>query len=187
MGKPPILIKQFFTPTQVKDLNEVCAGLKAQNGEHNFDSTFNRHHFNNIPFFVDLHHGLLTILAQKIFQEKLKPSYSFVSFYAQGKGICNAHVDQPRCYKTIDVCLNQNYPWTLWVNHQDKIVTGEENQDILARVKQGSVPYTLEKGDALCYSGVDHAHWRAQIRPDNFCDLVFFHFVSPDFPLDPLP
>lgn len=94
----------------------------------------------------------------------IKKSYCFLSLYREG-GVCPRHTDRPQCKYTIDVCVSQNEPWTIYVD---------------------DLPYSLRENDALLYSGTDSPHYRQRMKDGNHCFLVFFHFVDQDFegPLD---
>lgn len=104
-------------------------------------------------------HEALVDVATSVFGEAVKPSYSFLSLYGD-QGICPLHVDRPQCKWTLDYCVEQTYPWPIYV---------EES------------PYLLGPNEALAYSGTDQPHYRDQIEPGNTCNLIFFHFVPVDF------
>lgn len=176
----PILIRKFLKP---EILSKIQKALRVARGspELQTDTTLvHRHYVHNNPVLDLFHSEVIAKETQAIFGEKLKPSYSFASLYFEGKGFCPLHTDRPQCYRTIDVCINQKQPWPLFINHLDG---WNENltQDERERIKQRSVEYVLEPGDAICYSGTDHPHWRNTIDEGNSCDLVFFHFVPEDF------
>jgi hypothetical protein len=136
---------------------------------------------------MKLHHTHVWDVARSVFPVDLKPSYSFISAYDTGVGKCPVHTDRPQCYYTIDVCINQNRPWPIYVNSEDKFLAtrlslgGTYEESMLAEVMSTSKEYILNTGDALCYSGTHHPHWRKPIDLDQYCDLVFFHFVGIDF------
>lgn len=105
-------------------------------------------------------HILMEKRANELFPEKVKPSYCFVSMYDDARSICPLHTDRPQCKYTIDLCINQNFVWPIYIS---------------------DTRYSLEIGDAVIYSGTDHPHYRDQIGENNFCDLAFFHFVPENF------
>lgn len=169
----PFVIENFFDFHLLGLLNAQVALLKKSLSVD--DEIFNRKFFHNHPMFKIVHENM-TDLACAYFDEDLKPSYAFLSMYEVGEGFCPHHVDRPQCYRTIDVCLNQAEPWGIFVNHKD--AWDENNQQ---QIKDNATEYFLSAGDALCYSGTDHPHFRNKIQPNNFCDLAFFHFVKADF------
>jgi len=123
------------------------------------DNTFKRLYKHNDEFFSTIHYMIADRVSAWI-GVKVKPSYCFTSMYFKGQGFCPEHVDRPQCKYTLDLCVNQNMPWPIKI-------AGRE--------------YIMDMGDAMLYSGTDHVHSRQPIQPDNYCDLVFFHFVPVDF------
>jgi hypothetical protein len=117
---------------------------------------FNRYWFHNLPLLVKLHKELKV---DEIFGEPVKPSYVFLSMYGD-EGICPLHTDRPQCKYTADLCIDQKEVWPIMVSDEE---------------------YLLQPGEALCYSGTDHPHYRNRIQPGNFCNLAFFHFVPVAF------
>jgi hypothetical protein len=123
------------------------------------DENFQRAGFYNDPFFKELHHMIVDRFST-IIGENVRPSYCYTSMYFKGKGVCPEHVDRPQCAYTLDLCVNQNEAWPINVAGSN---------------------YILNQGDCLIYSGTEHIHYRERIQPDNYCDLIFFHFVPLDF------
>jgi hypothetical protein len=123
------------------------------------DKEFFRLYHHNDPFFKQIHH-MITDRVSALVGEAIRPSYCFTSMYFVGQGQCPEHVDRPQCKYTLDLCVNQNEPWPIKVAGRD---------------------YLLNEGDALVFSGTDHIHSRPPMQPNNYCDLVFFHFVPIGF------
>jgi hypothetical protein len=157
----PEIIKQYFHNDIMYLIRKEIDWLKSGMAE-GVDQDlveFKRLEQHNTPFFCALH-SMITDRVSEYLGVKVKPSYCFTSMYYTGEGVCPPHTDREQCKYTVDLCVNQNETWGIFVD-------GEE--------------YHLEKGDALIYSGTDHLHYREKIQPTNFCDLVFFHFVPVDF------
>jgi hypothetical protein len=123
------------------------------------EDLFNRWFWHNLPLLKQVHHGKLTQLASDIFGQPLKPSYCFLSMYGP-EGICPPHTDRPQCQFTIDVQLNSDGSWPIYI---------EDKQ------------FVLTNGQAIAYSGTGQRHFRKAMRLDGdnctFMDLAFFHFV----------
>lgn len=127
---------------------------------------FNRWCYYQPPVFVAAHRRRDFVAhASKVFGVQVVPSYVFVSLYGPD-GVCPPHTDRPQCRYTIDLCLDQDGTWPIYV--EDK-------------------PYVLDRGDALYYSGSTMLHYRhpmadepKETRP-TFCNLAFFHFVPAGF------
>jgi hypothetical protein len=122
------------------------------------DLSFNRHHVNDDESLVKIHEYLVPWLSKHL-GKPVKKSYCFLSIYREG-GVCPRHVDRPQCEYTIDVCISQGEPWTIYVD---------------------DLPYNLLENDALIYSGTKSPHYRQRMKTGNHCFLVFFHFVGIEF------
>ena len=120
---------------------------------------FNRYCWHNLPVLTEIHHSewLKDKLSDCISIE-LKPSYSFLSLYGP-EGVCPLHTDRPQCQVTIDLCVDLDDLWPIYVNDNE---------------------YNLKPGEALIYSGTHHPHYRKPMRESTlatFCNMAFFHFV----------
>ena len=106
-----------------------------------------------------LHHSPeLLDFAHKTFGVAVKPSYVFLSMYGP-EGVCPLHTDRPQCQFTIDLQINSDGEWPIYVDGQ---------------------PHVLKDGEALCYSGTGQPHFRKPMATDSTAtkmDLAFFHFV----------
>jgi len=117
---------------------------------------------------MSLHHRPQFIrMASRIFEEQLKPSYSFVSMYGPD-GVCPTHVDREVCSATIDLMVDtdaKEKPWPL------NIYMGETDS---------FMEITLRPGQAVAYAGHTQRHNRDPMNKASdatFANLVFFHFV----------
>jgi hypothetical protein len=71
------------------------------------------------------------------------------------------HVDLNACTFTIDLQLDGNIDWELYVE---------------------GTPYLMRNGDALLYMGSDQMHWRPKYPSENiksYLEMCFIHFVEP--------
>ncbi len=164
-------------------MQDVCAKLSKDKAASTFeDKTFYRKVWTVLQFDL-LHVKLFNPLANKYFHEDLKPSYSLVALYDQNESICPYHVDRKECYRTIDLCINQDKPWPLYIAHEgiDINVTADQYEGRQEDYKKLGQEYLLNPGDAVFYSGTQFPHWRNKIQKDNFCQMVFFHFVAKDY------
>ena len=188
----PIVLSELFTPEIyeqiIRFLDErvplMSLGLD--------DKDFVRTYAHNVPFFVKIHQQLAD-LASEIFDERLKPSYSFLSMY-QDNGICPLHIDRPQCYRTIDYLIRQTQPepWPILISDpmsdQQRRAIDETNEgdpksqeEISARIAaENWHRVELAPNDAVCYSGTQSWHYRPD-RLRGTADLVFFHFVPVGF------
>lgn len=179
MSFEPFVIDDCLSLSMHKKIELIVEDLKERQCGEEDNLVFNRRQIHNHPFFVQLHKRLLS-KACEIFKEDLKASYSFLSMYGS-QGLCPLHTDRPTCFRTIDLCISQKEIWPIYVNSMTKLIEfGPQHPDfdkLSPQIKATSKRYDLIPGQAICYSGTDHPHWRNPIQVDNFCDLVFFHFV----------
>jgi hypothetical protein len=179
MIKEPKLFRQLFSPKEIADFRQMISHVKSS-PDLKIDSDYFYRKYSYNPDSLLTYHKFVTKLVSKFINQDLVPTYSFISMYGEGQGICPLHLDRSDCLLTVDICVDQAKPWPLYVNHTTLYRMDEDlvaNQEI---IKKESVEYILNPGDALFYSGTDHPHWRNKIQPDNFCDLIFFHFKRKD-------
>lgn len=158
--------------------NEAHDTIKnAQVGER-----FNRWFWHRPPLLHSLHHSAeLIAIASKICGQQMKPSYVFLSMYGP-HGVCPVHKDRPQCQFTMDLQINSDGDWPIYVDDKE---------------------YILKDGQALCYSGSNQEHYRLPmvcshkiiqhptysgevlnveiINQISMMDLGFFHFVPADW------
>ena len=161
----PFIVKSFISKDLVLMSQTMIEFTKRSPQVQFDDKEFMRKFVHNHFFFESMHKKIIlpTLLAHMP-DAPIKPSYSFLSMYFEGQGICPKHTDRGQCALTVDLCLDQKEPWSFF-----------------AEVEGKTIEYNLEVGDALILSGTDHPHWRERIQKNNFCDLAFFHFVHKDF------
>lgn len=163
----PTLLKPFsdnvFEDIQ-KHVSEIrrifdWPGIPYHDDEFPEESKFNRWYWNNLPLLKSIHYDSSFVeLASELAQIKLKPSYCFLSMYGSD-GVCPLHVDRPSCQFTIDLQVNSDGTWPIYIE---------------------DTPYVLENGKAIFYSGTGQEHYRKPMGIDATCtymDLAFFHFV----------
>ena len=161
----PIVIKNFVDPDLIRLLQHQCTSLALAPDTPRDDKIFNRKQVHNDPI-MSVVHLMIIERTEEFLKRKLKPSYNFTSLYFEGAGACPKHTDRPPCRYTVDLCINQKKPWPLFA-------VGEDGKEYKSE---------LEIGDAMILSGTNHEHWREPMQgEDNFCHLVFFHFVDLDY------
>lgn len=101
--------------------------------------------------------------AKEYFGNAAIPSYWKWAKYCPMFGNPNIppHIDLNACTYTIDLQLNGNIEWEIYVEGK---------------------PYTMKNGDALLYLGTDQMHWRPQFPNksfSSFLEMCFMHFVDP--------
>ena len=175
MIKEPKLFRQFFSSKEVADFR-MMIGLAKNSQELKIDSDYFYRSYIYNPDSLLSFHKFVSKFVSKFVNQDLEQTYSFISMYEKGLGICPLHLDRSECLLTVDICIDQAKPWPLYVNHTTPYQTDHDLIEHQETIKKESVEYILNPGDALFYSGTDHPHWRNKIQQDNFCDLIFFHF-----------
>ena len=192
MAAKPRVIRNLFS-------EKVHSGIKTFIDEYvqflpmkTDDTDFMRKYINDVDFFKDLHHKI-TEYASDMFEENLKPSYSFLSLYENG-GQCRLHIDRPQCYRTIDYLITQedSNPWPLYIGspisdekrkeldevEQLSEYIAEHEEQILSSTKWSKL--LMNPNDAALYSGTHSWHYRPT-KSNGRSSLVFWHFVKEDF------
>lgn len=110
--------------------------------------------------FYDLIYGC----AKEYFGETAVPSYWKWAKYSPIFGSPNVppHLDINACTYTVDLQLNGNIEWEIYVEGK---------------------PYIMQNGDALLYLGSDQFHWRPEFPNKSFSsylEMCFMHFTEPD-------
>lgn len=177
----PILLKNLVPVELLSLMNKRAELIKASGYTDTDNELFKRQGFHNDPFFAKIHQDIFSPIVQKKVGKILKPSYNFLAFYHMNEGICPVHLDRPQCYITLDICLNQKKIWPLYINVDRHEFIDPEDSDLIEKIKKESQQFDLNPGDGLIYSGTEQPHWRNKIDTDNYCHLVFFHFVPEAF------
>ena len=144
-------------------------GIRLHDADQAEAERFNRWYWHNLPLLKAFHNDPKFIAqACEIFGTAVKPSYVFLSMYGS-QGICPVHTDRPQCLYTIDLAVNQDATWPIYIGSQQ----GTPTEDCK--------PYILQEGEAVCYSGVNNKHYRKAMAVDSkatYADLAFFHFAD---------
>lgn len=169
----PTIIKPFSEPLFLQLRDHVAQLRKAFDAPgsqyHDANATegerFNRWCWHNLPLLVELHHSPRLIQrASELFCREVKPSYVFLSMYGPD-GVCPLHTDRPQCQFTIDLQIESDGRWPIYIDGD---------------------PHILSDGEAIAYSGTGQPHFRAPMNsakdreslgPCTFMNLAFFHFV----------
>lgn len=157
-------ITNVVTDSILKELQSICH--IENDKDHEWCSQFNRKYVHNANYDLikDLHKYFSKKVSEMI-EFELKPSYNFMSLYGKN-GYCPPHFDRPQCQYTLDLQVNSDGLWPIYVKSQK---------------------FELENNEALCYSGTYHFHYRRKMPESmSFNHLIFFHFVPKEFngPLD---
>jgi hypothetical protein len=177
-------IPQVFSKTVLEDIEDVIQKLKATQLELHELNDFGRYIVHDHPFITELQQSIVD-LASEAAGEPVEPRYNFLSFYTR-LGVCPVHMDAPYAKWTLDLCIRQSEPWPI---HLSQVVPWPERSEydgdnwqefIKQHPDHQFESYSLEPGNAIFFSGSSQWHYRDPHpggAENQFCDLVFFHFL----------
>lgn len=152
----PRVIGDLFTSEERLSLLTVCDRLPHY--EARYDQVMGRLTSGSqrlIPYL-----DLATHKARDVFGvSDLLPSYALWALYDVPGSNLHAHKDDNACTYTLDYCVRQRAPWSLYVE---------------------GIGYDLQEDEALAFLGEEQEHWRSPFTPGNAVEMIFFHFVRPD-------
>jgi hypothetical protein len=160
--KKPTIIKNVFTKEEHDKLKEFLQSYPRSSMD--YAESMGRHLLTHST--INEYSEKLIPVARELFEsEGLLPSYSLFSHYEGPTASLYRHIDDNACTYTIDLCLYQNEPWALGIQHD-----GIDQE------------YILNENEAVVYYGNDQEHWRPEFpNPGSqHVAMIFFHFVEPD-------
>jgi hypothetical protein len=130
-------------------------------------------------------HASLTDRVSGLVNEAVEPCYNFLSLY-NNLGVCGIHMDAPSAKWTVDYCVEQSARWPIYLSQvrpwpEDWTGDGGDWQGAIRKDPRNRFSsYELEEGQAIVFGGSSQWHYRDRIEQkseQNFCHLVFFHFI----------
>jgi hypothetical protein len=179
-----IKLADVFTDAEHAMLVTVANKVLEKPAEMHELFTFGRLVLHNHPSLNELQYALTDRMSEWV-GEAVQPCYNFLSLY-NNLGVCEPHLDAPQAKWTLDYCIRQSEPWPIrfsqildwpepwkggFENWQEKVLTSDAHE-FSAEV--------LQEKEALVFSGSSQWHYRERIsreKAENFCHLVFFHFI----------
>ena len=108
---------------------------------------------------------------------KLIPTYSYCRLYRTGN-ILNRHKDRPSCEISTTLNLGGD-PWPIFIDPTGSDNVINEYKGIHKPEAPKGIPYTLNPGDMIIYSGCELEHWREPFE-GKLCGQVFLHYNHAD-------
>lgn len=116
--------------------------------------------------------------------EPVEACYNFLSLYGSD-GSCAIHMDAPSAKWTLDICIDQSKPWPIhfselvpWPENWQAPVGGDWQEAIKSSHQFES--HAMQAGEAIAFAGSSQWHYRNPMEnasDDDFCTLLFFHFI----------
>lgn len=159
--KEPMLLKNIVEAERFEKWKEKTVAFHEEAAMTTYEGGFGRYQLNKADWLDEIHEALLPIAKTMFESNTLKPAWYQLGVYEGPKAQLHKHKDDNACQYTIDLCLYQKTPWSIWVE-------GKE--------------YFLEEGDALLMYGNHQEHWRGPF-PDPMNNVVgnaFLFYCEPD-------
>jgi hypothetical protein len=177
-------IPNIFGDTVLAEVRTLIEEIKSERLEKHEIMSFGRLVVHDLDFFTKLSEKLAPKVAE-IVGEEVEPCYNFLSLYSN-IGVCPLHMDTPQAKWTVDICIDQSFEWPIyfgpvqdWPDTNSAYGDGWED-----KIKSDeAIPFSkhcLQPGNALLFAGSAQFHYRDRItrgKKDDFCNLVFFHYV----------
>lgn len=177
-------IPDLFDQAALQQINQIIAHIPDRDLLKSEFFTFGRRIIRNHEFFNDLQQSLVPMVSRLV-KEEVESEYNFLSLY-NNFGVCGPHLDAPYAKWTLDACINQSSPWPIYfsrVTPWPENIAKEYNHantksDFMNEIDFQEV--SLLEGEAVIFSGSSQWHYRERIpqtTTNNFCHLLFFHFI----------
>jgi hypothetical protein len=172
-------LSDVFTPAVREDIRRVVSELEADELETHEIGSFGRHVVHDHPYFLELQKQLLPRMSEVVGVE-LETGYNFLSLYGSA-GRCDPHMDEPISMYTLDYCIDQQGDWPI---HFSKVVGWPDEgmmrdwdpQALVADPDMEFRSVIIQPGEAIMFAGSGQWHYRDDIPPGGFCNLLFFHY-----------
>ena len=179
----PIGIDKFFDDDVLDRIRSTVASYTLAQMELHELADFGRLVVHDDPYFLELQRSV-TRLVSDLVGEEVEPSYNFLSLY-EGAASCALHMDAPIAKWTLDICVDQSRPWPI---HFSKVVPWPEawappasgSWEDAIREGEEFTDHLMSPGEAIIFGGSSQWHYRdpmPQATGNDFCTLLFFHFI----------
>jgi hypothetical protein len=165
-------------------LKALIANLPDRDREKHEALRFGRTVVHDAELCTALQHKLTDRMSELV-NEPVEPCYNFLSLY-NNLGVCAVHMDAPSAKWTLDYCIEQSAPWPIYLSQVRPWpeAWSSEAEDWQAAIRHDPdnrfTPFELREGHAIVFGGSSQWHYRDRIArhtKQNFCHLLFFHFV----------
>ena len=175
-------LDSVFDGDTYHDLVEVVHTLPKLALQHHEGETFGRTLIRRHPFFTRLQSSL-TEWVSELVGEPVTPSYNFLSLYG-GKGRCDPHLDHPVSKWTLDICIEQNVAWPIYVSQvvdwpSEGPEYGTTKEELRANPSLRFEQVILKPNSGAVFSGSSQWHFRDPLDAQDpaYCNLLFLHYL----------
>jgi len=161
----PQSIKNFLPEDVFNTVKNAVLDKKMGPGGDHFYHTVAGRWLTEIWFDQDTENAILEI-AKKVFNDdSIKRAGFHTARYQKQNGIKPQlwkHYDQSACQYSLDLCIDTNIDWTIFIDGQE---------------------FDEEPNSCVVFSGNDHMHWRPEYPTEDengYVTLLFMQFARPD-------
>lgn len=178
---------QVFSHQKLAEIRALIKEIQTEAYAKHEIFSFGRLVMQDLPYFNQVQSELTNMVSVAV-GEEVEPRYNFLSLY-NNLGVCKVHLDAPSAKWTLDVCIDQSEVWPI---HFSQTVAWPENfkyggTDWENYIKKDPgiqfSSYDLTPGNGIIFSGSSQWHYRdriVRVSKENFCHLVFFHYIPKD-------
>jgi hypothetical protein len=122
-----------------------------------------------------LHYEFLPLI-EHVTQQKLRPSYTYLSAYVED-AVLGPHTDNPDCVYTVSFVVYKNPENLYYPIFVDTVKQKEKHKGIYPYTpdKKTCIEIDCDVGDAMVFSGTDHIHFREKLNGKYY--TILLHYV----------
>jgi len=117
-------------------------------------------------------------LIEHIVGKKLKPTYTYLSFYNKGCDL-PPHTDRAECEYTVSFIVDKpNYNWNIYVDPKKEPIKskGRYIDYKTQENKNRCIKVDCNSNGLMMFNGIDHIHFREKLEADYY-NVILFHYV----------
>ena len=140
------------------------------------DRQANRYKSHNEGLSRVVHYELLPLI-ENIVDKKLRPTYTYISFYISEADL-PAHTDREDCEFTVSFIIDkpENSTWNMYVDKEKQPIKYKGRYDHTP-CKNNCFSVDCNAGGLMLFDGTDHIHFREKTELE-FYNIILFHYRS---------
>ena len=171
----PVVIKNLLNPDLLKNIqNYIHKNISKD--LFTFRDHQSKRYISRDEILTRILHYECLPLAEHVTQQKLRPSYTYMSAYIED-AVLGAHTDNPDCVYTLSFVVYKSPEDLYYPIFVDKTKQKEKYKGIYPFTpdKNTCVEIDCNVGDAMIFSGIDHIHFREKL--DGRYYTILLHYV----------
>jgi len=169
----PVIVENAIKPSILKILQKYYRKCLSQNIFEKEDIQSNCFKVHNEFISRILHYEMLPFI-NHIIGKKLKPTYTYMSFYTKGCDL-PAHTDRPECQYTVSMVIDKpsGSNWNCYVDKNKQSVASKGTVSNLDRNKCYSID--CQAGGLMIFCGTNHAYFRDKLAYDYYNIMLLYY------------